>query len=155
LKTDNNQKFEQSPPYCLLPTSYCLKTDNNQTIEQPQFYQPIKYTFVFMREVQLNHIHVGLGAKMVPFAGFSMPVQYKGLITEHLAVRSAAGIFDVSHMGEFFVSGPKALDLIQYVTSNDASKLVDGQVQYCPMKTAAWWTICSCTDFMPRNFFWW
>jgi aminomethyltransferase len=86
-----------------------------------------------MREVQLNHIHVGLGAKMVPFAGFSMPVQYKGLITEHLAVRSAAGIFDVSHMGEFFVSGPKALDLIQYVTSNDASKLVDGQVQYSCM----------------------
>jgi aminomethyltransferase len=83
-----------------------------------------------MREVQLNHIHVSLGAKMVPFAGFSMPVQYKGLIAEHLAVRAAAGIFDVSHMGEFFVTGPKALDLIQYVTSNDASKLADGQVQY-------------------------
>lgn len=83
-----------------------------------------------MKEVKLNHIHISLGAKMVPFAGYSMPVQYKGLITEHLAVRSAAGIFDVSHMGEFFVTGPRALDLIQYVTSNDASKLVDGQVQY-------------------------
>lgn len=67
---------------------------------------------------------------MVPFAGYSMPVQYKGLNVEHLAVRNAAGIFDVSHMGEFFVTGPRALDLIQYVTSNDASKLVDGQVQY-------------------------
>lgn len=67
---------------------------------------------------------------MVPFAGFSMPVQYKGLISEHLSVRAGAGIFDVSHMGEFFVTGSKALELIQYVTTNDASKLVDGQVQY-------------------------
>ncbi|MCG9912230.1 MAG: glycine cleavage system aminomethyltransferase GcvT [Flavobacteriales bacterium] len=83
-----------------------------------------------MKEVVLNHIHVGLGAKMVPFAGFSMPVSYKGLNIEHLAVRGSAGIFDVSHMGEFFVTGPNALDLIQFVTSNDASKLVDGQVQY-------------------------
>jgi aminomethyltransferase len=83
-----------------------------------------------MKELVLNHIHVGLGAKMVPFAGFSMPVSYKGLNIEHLAVRGSAGIFDVSHMGEFFVTGPNALELIQYVTSNDASKLVDGQVQY-------------------------
>lgn len=83
-----------------------------------------------MKEVPLNHIHVALGAKMVPFAGYSMPVQYKGLNIEHLAVRNGAGIFDVSHMGEFFVTGPKALDLIQYVTTNDAAKLVDGQVQY-------------------------
>lgn len=83
-----------------------------------------------MKELVLNHVHVALGGKMVPFAGWSMPVQYKGLNVEHLAVRNAAGIFDVSHMGEFFVTGPRALDLIQYVTSNDASKLVDGQVQY-------------------------
>lgn len=83
-----------------------------------------------MKELVLNHVHVALGGKMVPFAGYSMPVQYKGLNVEHLAVRNAAGIFDVSHMGEFFVTGPRALDLIQYVTSNDASKLVDGQVQY-------------------------
>lgn len=83
-----------------------------------------------MKQIPLNDIHVSLGAKMVPFAGFNMPVQYKGLNIEHLAVRNGAGIFDVSHMGEFFVTGPKALDLIQYVTSNDASKLVDGQVQY-------------------------
>lgn len=83
-----------------------------------------------MKQIPLNDIHVSLGAKMVPFAGFNMPVQYKGLNIEHLAVRNGAGIFDVSHMGEFFVTGPKALDLIQYVTTNDASKLVDGQVQY-------------------------
>lgn len=83
-----------------------------------------------MKELVLNHIHVALGGKMVPFAGYSMPVQYKGLNVEHLAVRNAAGMFDVSHMGEFWVTGPRALDLIQYVTSNDASKLKDGQVQY-------------------------
>eukprot|EP01034_Spumella_vulgaris_P007992 gene7992-10180_t len=83
-----------------------------------------------MKELVLNHVHIALGGKMVPFAGYSMPVQYKGLNVEHMAVRNAAGIFDVSHMGEFFVTGPRALDLIQYVTSNDASKLVDGQVQY-------------------------
>lgn len=83
-----------------------------------------------MKEIVLNDIHVALGGKMVPFAGYSMPVQYKGLNLEHLAVRNGAGIFDVSHMGEFFVTGPRALDLIQFVTSNDASKLADGQVQY-------------------------
>ena len=67
---------------------------------------------------------------MVPFAGYNMPVQYKGLIEEHHCVRNAVGVFDVSHMGEFWVKGPKALDLIQQVTSNDASKLFDGKVQY-------------------------
>ncbi len=67
---------------------------------------------------------------MVPFAGYNMPVQYKGLIEEHHCVRKALGVFDVSHMGEFWVKGPKALDLIQKVTSNDASKLFDGKVQY-------------------------
>jgi len=71
-----------------------------------------------------------LGAKMVPFAGYNMPVQYKGLVEEHHCVRKALGVFDVSHMGEFWVKGPKALDLIQKVTSNDASKLFDGKVQY-------------------------
>ena len=83
-----------------------------------------------MKQIVLNDLHVGLGGKMVEFAGYNMPVQYKGLNVEHLAVRNSAGIFDVSHMGEFFITGPKALDLIQYVTTNDASKLVDGQVQY-------------------------
>jgi aminomethyltransferase len=75
--------------------------------------------------------HVAAGAKMVPFAGFEMPVTYpKGLMAEHNAVRSACGVFDVSHMGEFVVRGPQALEFIQAVTTNDASKLVVGQAQY-------------------------
>lgn len=83
-----------------------------------------------MKNTALVHIHEKLGAKMVPFAGFNMPVQYEGLIAEHLNVRENVGVFDVSHMGEFFVSGPKAFDLVQYVTSNDVSKLDDGGIQY-------------------------
>ena len=83
-----------------------------------------------LKKVHLNDVHVGLGAKMVPFAGYNMPVIYSNLIQEHLCVRSNVGVFDVSHMGEFFLKGEKALDLIQYVCSNDASKLVDGKVQY-------------------------
>ena len=73
--------------------------------------------------VELNDLHISLGGKMVPFAGFNMPVQYSNLIQEHLAVRNNVGVFDVSHMGEFLLKGEKALDLIQLVTSNDASKL--------------------------------
>jgi aminomethyltransferase len=68
---------------------------------------------------------------MVPFAGFNMPVSYEGINIEHQTVRDAVGVFDVSHMGEFLISGDKALDLIQKVSSNDASKLVDGKAQYC------------------------
>ena len=83
-----------------------------------------------LKKTALDHVHVGLGAKMVPFAGYSMPVQYSGVIDEHLTVRKAVGVFDVSHMGEFIVRGPEALDLIQWVTSNDASKLTVGKVQY-------------------------
>jgi len=78
----------------------------------------------------LNDLHVRLGAKMVPFAGYNMPVRYSSDIEEHMAVRNSVGVFDVSHMGEFSLKGPNALDLIQRVTSNDASKLVDGQAQY-------------------------
>ncbi len=83
-----------------------------------------------LKTTALNEVHIGLGAKMVPFAGYSMPVQYSNLIQEHNQVRNAVGMFDVSHMGEFWLEGEKALDLIQWVTSNDASKLVDGKVQY-------------------------
>ncbi len=83
-----------------------------------------------LKLVHLNDVNVGLAAKMVPFAGYNMPVIYSNLIQEHLCVRSNVGVFDVSHMGEFFLKGEKALDLIQYVCSNDASKLVDGKVQY-------------------------
>jgi len=80
--------------------------------------------------VPLNDVHVKLGAKMVPFAGYNMPVRYSSDIEEHMTVRNGVGVFDVSHMGEFTLKGPNALDLIQRVTSNDASKLVSGQAQY-------------------------
>ncbi len=83
-----------------------------------------------MKRIPLHDVHVALEAKIVPFAGFEMPVRYSSDKAEHIAVRTAAGMFDVSHMGEFLVKGPNALDLIQKVTSNDASKLVDGQAQY-------------------------
>ncbi len=86
-----------------------------------------------LRNTALTHVHQALGAKMVPFAGFNMPVQYTGLIDEHMAVRNAAGMFDVSHMGEFVVKGPHATDLIQWITSNDVRKLVDFQAQYSCM----------------------
>ncbi|MDT8886370.1 glycine cleavage system aminomethyltransferase GcvT [Aquirufa regiilacus] len=87
-------------------------------------------------QVHLNDTHVALGAKMVPFAGYNMPVLYTNLIEEHNCVRNGVGVFDVSHMGEFFLKGEKALDLIQYVTSNDAAKLVDGKVQYSCLPNA-------------------
>lgn len=83
-----------------------------------------------IRQIPLNDLHVALGAKMVPFAGFQMPVRYSSDLEEHHTVRNGVGVFDVSHMGEFRIKGPKALDLIQKVTSNDASKLTDGQAQY-------------------------
>lgn len=83
-----------------------------------------------MKNTALTQKHISLGAKMVPFAGFNMPVQYEGINIEHQTVRTGVGVFDVSHMGEFILKGDKALDLIQKVTSNDASKLVDGKVQY-------------------------
>ena len=86
-----------------------------------------------MKTTALTQKHIDLGAKMVPFAGYMMPVQYEGVTIEHLNVRDKLGVFDVSHMGEFFVEGPHALDLIQRVTSNDVSALVDGQVQYSCM----------------------
>lgn len=81
-------------------------------------------------KVPLNDVHEKLGAKMTPFAGFLMPVRYASDIEEHMTVRNGVGVFDVSHMGEFTLKGPKALDLIQRVTSNDAGKLIDGQAQY-------------------------
>ncbi len=83
-----------------------------------------------LKFVLLNAVHEKLGAKMVPFAGYNMPVRYSSDIEEHMTVRNGVGVFDVSHMGEFTVQGAQALDLIQRVTSNDASKLIDGQAQY-------------------------
>lgn len=83
-----------------------------------------------MKQVPLQHVHEALGAKMVPFAGFNMPVQYEGVNIEHETVRNGVGVFDVSHMGEFLLTGEKALDLIQKVSSNDASVIKIGKAQY-------------------------
>jgi len=83
-----------------------------------------------MKTTPLTNIHEQLGAKMVPFAGFLMPVEYSGIQDEHITVRTKLGVFDVSHMGEVWVKGPKALDFLQWVTSNDVSALYDGKVQY-------------------------
>jgi len=83
-----------------------------------------------MKNTAFTKFHEALGAKMAPFAGYNMPIQYEGLLIEHENVRERLGVFDVSHMGEFWVKGPKALDFVQWVTSNDSSKLVDGKVLY-------------------------
>ena len=83
-----------------------------------------------MKNTALTETHKKLGAKIVPFAGYNMPVSYEGVNAEHETVRNGVGVFDVSHMGEFLIEGPNALDLIQKVTSNDASKLTAGKAQY-------------------------
>lgn len=91
-----------------------------------------------MAEIQrtpLNEVHRALGGKMVEFAGWDMPVQFEGTIPEHMAVRTAAGLFDVSHMGEIEIRGKDALNLVQRVTCNDASKLADGQIHYSGLMT--------------------
>lgn len=86
-----------------------------------------------MKKLVLDQVHADLGGKMVDFAGFNMPVQYEGLKLEHLHVREKVGVFDVSHMGEFFVNGPGALEFLQKTTSNDVSKLSPGKIQYSCM----------------------
>ncbi|MFN8292355.1 MAG: glycine cleavage system aminomethyltransferase GcvT [Chitinophagales bacterium] len=86
-----------------------------------------------MKTTILTDTHIALGAKMVPFAGYNMPVTYSGLVAEHNQVRNSVGVFDVSHMGEFILRGEKALDLIQLISTNDAAKLADGKVQYSCM----------------------
>ena len=89
-----------------------------------------------MKNTALTPIHIQLGAKMVPFAGYNMPVQYEGVNAEHETVRNGVSVFDVSHMGEFLLSGPHALDLIQRVTTNDAATLDIGRAQYSCMPNA-------------------
>ena len=89
-----------------------------------------------MKQTALTKLHEALGAKMVPFAGYLMPVSYEGVNAEHETVRGGVGVFDVSHMGEFFIEGPQALDLIQSICSNDASVMADGQAQYSCMPNA-------------------
>jgi aminomethyltransferase len=86
-----------------------------------------------MKNTALTDVHIALGAKMVPFAGYNMPVQYEGVNAEHETVRNGVGVFDVSHMGEFLLKGPNALALIQKFASNDASVLFDGKAQYSCM----------------------
>ena len=83
-----------------------------------------------MKNTAFTQKHIDFGAKMAPFAGYNMPISYSGINDEHATVRNNAGIFDVSHMGEFILKGENALDLIQRVTSNDASKLTNGKAQY-------------------------
>ncbi|HUJ83117.1 MAG TPA: glycine cleavage system aminomethyltransferase GcvT [Candidatus Acidoferrales bacterium] len=88
-----------------------------------------------IRKTALNAVHRRLGAKMVNFGGWDMPVEYSGILSEHEAVRTRAGIFDVSHMGEIEIRGERALDLVQHVTCNNAANLVDGQIQYTGLMT--------------------
>ncbi len=83
-----------------------------------------------LRRTSLYAEHVALGARIVPFAGWEMPVQYTGIVDEHRAVRTAAGLFDVSHMGELRLRGPYSLHVVDYLVTNDAKKLVDGQAMY-------------------------
>lgn len=94
----------------------------------PLFYGHLQY--YKMKNTALSEKHIALGAKMVSFAGYNMPVSYTGIITEHKTVREAVGMFDVSHMGEFIVKGKEALDLLQKVTTNDVAKLKIGDAQY-------------------------
>ena len=101
----------------------CIFASSTTNISQMEQTEQLQF-------VHLNDLHVALGAKMVPFAGYSMPVLYTNLIQEHLAVRNSVGVFDVSHMGEFMIKGERAMEFLQYVTSNDVSALVDGKVQY-------------------------
>src|SRR5215217_7741028 len=88
-----------------------------------------------LKKTPLHARHRASGARMVPFAGWEMPVEYSGITTEHMAVRTAAGLFDVSHMGEVEIAGPGALEAVQHMTSNDASKLQVGQIQYSALTT--------------------
>src|SRR3970282_609376 len=88
-----------------------------------------------LKRTPLVDVHRQLGAKMVPFGGWEMPVQYAGILEEHRAVRSKAGLFDVSHMGEFEIKGRGALEAVQRITTNDASRLGGGQVQYSALTT--------------------
>lgn len=94
------------------------------------FLKKFDLSTIMIKNTVLSEQHIALGAKMVPFAGFNMPVQYSGINDEHETVRNGVGVFDVSHMGEFILKGENALDLIQRISSNDASKLLDGKVQY-------------------------
>lgn len=90
-----------------------------------------------LKHTVLNNVHRALGAKMVDFSGWEMPVQYQGIIKEHQGVRAGAGLFDVSHMGELLVQGEGAQNFLQHLVTNDVSKLTVGKVMYTPMLNQA------------------
>jgi len=117
-------RIEWAEPFVTIFCYFCKQKLKKHSLQGPKKKKSVMKTTVFKEK------HEAMGAKMVPFAGFYMPVQFEGVITEHETVRNALGVFDVSHMGEFWVEGPKALDLIQWVSSNDASVLTDGKIQY-------------------------
>lgn len=106
-----------------------------------------------MKTTPLYQAHLALGARMVPFAGYQMPIQYTSITSEHLAVRGLLGMFDVSHMGEFWIRGPGARDFLQYVTPNDVSKLKEGRAQYSMLPNAqgGWWTTSIFTVLARKN----
>ena len=108
-----------------------------------------------MKKTSLYRIHRELGAKMVGFAGWEMPVQYEGVRQEHLAVRSACGLFDVSHMGEIEVRGPDALRFCQWITTNDASRIKINQAQYTLVcyESGGSWTTLFYINFRMRTYF--
>src|SRR6187401_3626754 len=95
----------------------------------------MEHTAVALKKTPLNARHRASGAKIVPFGGWDMPVEYAGIVQEHLAVRTAAGLFDVSHMGEIEIAGRDALAAVQRISSNDAAKLAVGQAQYAGLLT--------------------
>ena len=108
-----------------------------------------------MKNTAFTQIHEALGAKMLPFAGYNMPIQFSGINDEHETVRTKLGVFDVSHMGEIWVKGPNALAFIQYVTTNDASVLIDGKVQYsCQTAKAVLLMICWFIALMLKHTSW-
>jgi aminomethyltransferase len=110
---------------------------------------------VALKQTALNATHRASGAKMVDYCGWDMPVEYSGITREHLAVRTAAGLFDVSHMGEIEVRGPQALALLQHVTSNDVSRLQDGQAQYSALMLPSGCAVDDCVvhRFAPDHYF--
>jgi aminomethyltransferase len=105
------------------------KQESDQSVSKNTKFK-METTSEALKSIALENKHISLGAKMVPFAGYLMPVSYSGLNDEHVTVRNAVGVFDVSHMGEFILKGEHALDLIQRVTSNDAAVLADEKIQY-------------------------
>ena len=103
-----------------------------------------------MKTTPFTKYHIANGAKMSEFAGYNMPIEFTGINEEHLNVREKAGVFDVSHMGEIWIKGPKALDFLQRITSNNVAALTDGKVRPCPMAAAVSWTTCLYIVLMPK-----